>query len=123
VNGREIREMTCIVCPNGCRLTAQIGENGEILSIDGALCKRGEAYARQEIISPMRTISSSVRVMGGELPLASVRLNRPVPKKDIFRVMDEIRGVSLLAPVKAGTVVIADVLGLGSDVIATKDVD
>lgn len=36
--------------------------------------------------------------------------------------MGEIRTQRLTAPVKAGEVVIADVLGLGSDVIVTKTV-
>ena len=37
--------------------------------------------------------------------------------------MAEIRRVELPAPVHEGDVVIRDVLGLGADVIITKDVD
>jgi CxxC motif-containing protein len=37
--------------------------------------------------------------------------------------MAQIRRVSLTAPVHTGDIVIADVLGLGSDVIATKDIE
>ena len=119
----KTRALTCIVCPNGCEITAALDENGGVASLSGALCPRGEAYARQEIISPMRTISSSVRVVGGEMPLVSVRLNRPVPKAEIMNVMAEIRAAGLHAPVRAGQVVIENVLGLGSDVIATRDAD
>ena len=60
---------------------------------------------------------------GGELPLASVRLTRPIPKDRIFDVMAEINRQTLTAPVHIGDVVIADVLGLGSDVIVTKHID
>ena len=116
------RNMTCIVCPNGCELEVEI-ENGKFVSVSGNLCPRGAQYAAQEVEAPKRTIASSVTVKNGTLPLVSVRLNRPVPKEKIFDVMAEIRKISLEAPVHAGTVVIEDVLGLGSDVIVTKNVD
>ena len=74
-----LREMTCIVCPNGCDLEIQV-EDGKVLSVKGALCRRGEAYAEQEITDPRRNIATSVLVDGGELPLASVRLTAPIPK-------------------------------------------
>ena len=77
----------------------------------------------QELIAPMRNIATSVLVTGGELPLASVRLTKPIPKDRIFDVMAEIRKVHLNAPVIEGEVVIANVLGLESDVILTRSVD
>ena len=117
-----LREMTCIVCPNGCDLEIQV-EDGKVLSVKGALCRRGEAYAEQEITDPRRNIATSVLVDGGELPLASVRLTAPIPKARIFDAMGEIRKVKLTAPVEAGRKVIGNLLGLGVDVIVTKDVD
>lgn len=117
-----LREFTCIVCPNGCDITADF-ENGEIRSVSGAACQRGEAYVRQELTDPRRTIASSVVVMGGTLPLVSVRLDAPVPKDRIFDVMEEIRKVELTAPVGIGDVAIADVLGLGCNVVVTKHID
>lgn len=116
------KEFTCIICPNGCEIEAEIMENGAIGEITGAGCAGGVNYVKQELTDPRRTISSSVLVKGGELPLVSVRLNKAIPKDRIFDVMAEIRKVTLTAPVQAGTVVIADVLGLGSDVIVTKHV-
>lgn len=116
------REYTCIVCPNGCDITAEV-ENGRILSVEGALCPRGRKYVEQELTDPRRNIASSVRVEGGTLPLASVRLSKPVPKGRIFDVMAEIRKIRVKAPVKAGEVVVENVLGLGSNIIITKNVD
>lgn len=116
------KEFTCIICPNGCSIEAE-GRDGEIVSIKGALCQKGEDYVRQELTCPKRNIATSVRVLGGTLPLASVRLTNPIPKERIFDAMDEIKKVELAAPVKAGTVVIAGILGYESDVVATKDVD
>lgn len=102
-----------------------IGEQngGEIASVTGNTCAKGEAYVTQEIENPMRNIATSVLIDGGELPLASVRLSGMIPKDRIFDVMGEIRKVEMPAPVHESDVAIADVLGLGVDVIVTKDVE
>ena len=116
------RTFTCIVCPNGCEIEAQY-EGAQVLAVSGNLCAKGETYAIQELVAPCRTIATSVRVEGGALPLASVRLTNAVPKERIFDVMREINRHTLTAPVRIGDVVVADILGLGSDVIVTKNVE
>ncbi len=90
--------------------------------VTGAGCPRGESYFIQEITDPRRTLASSVLVTGGELPLCSVRLTEPVPIARIPDVMKEIRKMKVEAPLESGTVLIRDVLGLGSNVIATKTI-
>lgn len=117
-----LKEFACIVCPNGCDIEVTLDDGGSITSITGAGCQGGMNYVKQELTDPRRTISSSVPVIGGELPLVSVRLTKPVPKNRIFDVMAEIRKISLTAPVSSGDVIIHNVLGLDSDVITTKDV-
>ncbi len=112
---------TCIICPNGCDIHTVI-EKGHIVSLEGALCPRGKEYVAQELYDPLRNIASSVKVQSGELPLVSVRLSAPIPKKYIFDVMKEIRGLQVSAPVKLGDILAADVLGLGCNIIATKHV-
>ena len=115
------RSFTCILCPNGCDIEAREEQDGK-LTITGAGCPKGKAYVEQEWNDPRRTISSSVKVEKGELPLASVRLTTPVPKDYLFQVMEEIRKVQLEAPVHMGQVAIHHVLGLDSDVIVTRNV-
>ncbi len=112
---------TCICCPNGCDINVEL-EDGKIVSFSGNKCKKGEDYIKQEITSPYRTIASSVLVKGGELPLASVRTTKAIPKDRIFSVMDEIRKVVLTAPVEEGTTVISNVCNLDSDIIVTRSV-
>ena len=119
-----VRQMTCIMCPMGCDLTVKTGADAgtdEIL-VTGNTCPKGREYALQEMTDPQRNIATSVLVKGGELPLASVRLDHMIPKDRIFDVMAEIRKQSLEAPVHAGQVVIENVLGLGANVIVTKHV-
>ena len=116
------RTLTCIICPNGCELEIAY-EGDQILFVTGNKCPKGAEYAEQEIKNPMRTIASSVNLVGGSMPLVSVRVNDPIPKAKIMDVMEVIRKTTVTAPVKIGDVVIADVLGLGVDVIATRNVD
>lgn len=118
-----IKIYTCVICPNGCEIDVETTEEqGKILSIAGAGCKQGVAYARQETVCPQRTLSSSIRVINGEEPLVSVRLTASVPRDSLMQVMEVIRAAKVEAPVRSGSCLIADVLGLGSDVIATKSV-
>ena len=114
-----LNEFTCIICPNGCDLTAEF-EDGKIFSVQGAACKRGREYVEQELTNPQRNIASSILLEGGVLPLVSVRLSKPIPKAKIFDVMAVIKKARLQAPACAGQVAIDNVLGLGSDVIVTK---
>ena len=115
------RVFTCIVCPNGCEIEAEY-EGANVLSVAGNLCPKGKEYVTQELVDPRRTIASSVRVTGGDMPLASVRLTAPIPKDRIFDAMAAIRAVTLHAPVAIGDVVIPGLLGLPCDVIATRNV-
>ena len=73
------RTFTCIVCPNGCEIDAEY-EGANVLSVTGNLCPKGRAYVTQELTDPRRTIATSVRVTGGTMPLASVRLTKAIPK-------------------------------------------
>ena len=115
------RVYTCILCPNGCEIAVRY-EGKQLLSCEGNLCPKGEEYVTQEIRSPMRTIASSVPVVGGELPLASVRLTKPIPRERIFDLMEEIRRLRLEAPVKAGTVLLKNPLGFETELIVTRNV-
>jgi len=84
---------------------------------------RGRTYVENELKNPMRIVTSSVRVTGGNMPITSVRLTAPVPRNRMMDVIEELRKIRLTAPVSIGQIVIQDILGLGSDVIITKNVD
>lgn len=111
--------VTCINCPVGCRMTVTLSDAGEFISVAGNTCPRGAAYARQECTLPERMITAVIPVEGSPVPL-SVKTAAPVPKSLIQDVMRELGRVRLSLPVSAGQVIIADVLGTGSDIIATR---
>ena len=112
--------LTCIVCPAGCEIG--VSDRDGALTVTGEGCSRGKAYALSEMTDPRRTFATSVRVLGGEEPLCSVRLTRPIPRADVMEAAKLIHALRLTAPVEAGTVLIHHILGTDSDVIATRDV-
>ena len=117
----ETREMTCIVCPMGCRLT--VTNDGGELTVKGNTCPRGAKYAQQEFTNPMRTVTSSVFVSGGRLPLCSVKTQGVIPKAQIPEALRAIRACRVEAPVGIGDVVIRDICGTGVDLVATRSVE
>lgn len=116
-----MKEMICICCPMGCRLTVDDSDLSDI-RVSGNTCPRGAKYGRDEIICPKRMVTSVVRVEGGDVGMVSVKTSDSIEKSKIFDALALLRGVIVKAPVKIGDTVVADVLGTGVDFIATKNV-
>lgn len=113
------KNLICVACPLGCPIDVEI-ENGEVVSVTGNTCKRGDAYARTEITNPMRSLTTSVKIEGGVHPVVPVKSASPVPKGKMFDCMEEINKAVIKAPVKIGDVVIENICGLGVDIVATN---
>lgn len=125
----ETKELTCIGCPMGCQISVDI-ENGTVVSVKGNSCKIGDNYARKEVVSPMRIVTSSVAVLSDKnahpskevhYPRVSVKTASEVPKDKIMDVMDEIHRTHAVAPVKIGDIILQNVAGTGVAIIATKN--
>ena len=117
-----LREFTCLVCPRGCALEADTEKTGDD-RVKGATCAKGVAYAVQELDDPRRTFSTSVRVLSGAAPLVPVRLTKPIPRAAIGEALGLIHALTLTAPVEAGQILLPDILGFGSAVIAVRSVN
>lgn len=113
-----MKELTCIVCPRGCRL--QVDDD---MNATGNFCPRGKTYAISELTNPVRVVTTSIRVTNRPHTLVSVKTTNPVPKQKIFDVMREIDKITVEAPVRIGQVVKANILGLESDIVITKNID
>ena len=113
--------LTCINCPMGCLVSVE-KENGEIKSITGNACKRGESYARQESVQPMRMITASVKLANRDVPV-SVKTAQPVPKEKIGDCMEVLRSIKPSAPLSIGETVVRDICGTGINVIVTRNVE
>lgn len=115
-----IRELVCVSCPLGCGLKVELDDSGAVINVTGNTCPRGKKYAVDECTNPVRMVTSTVKVKGGEHPVVPVKTSKPVPKGLMFEIMKEINSVTVEAPVKIGDVVIENVLGTGADIIATN---
>ena len=115
------RELTCIGCPLGCALTVTM-DGKQVLKVEGHSCKRGEAYGRKECTHPTRIVTSTVAVKGGSIARVSVKTKTDISKDKIFSCMEELRDIQVQAPVHIGDVILKNVAGTQTDVIATKNV-
>ena len=103
-------ELTCIVCPVGCALRVEQNDKGEVVSVTGNTCPRGAAYGKDEILHPVRTLTTTVRVPHAER-LLPVKTDRPIPKEKLFEAMEKVNSLSVTAPVKIGDVLLDDLFG------------
>ncbi len=117
----ERKELICIGCPLGCNLTVEM-DGGQVVSVNGNTCKRGDDYARKELTDPRRIVTSTVPVAGGNLPVVSVKTASDIPKGKIRECLCALKGVTLTAPVQIGDVIMENVANTGVDVIATKSI-
>lgn len=93
------RNLTCIICPLGCTLTAEV-QDGSV-SVSGNSCPRGAEYAKNECTNPVRTVTATVQCGTGRLP---VKTDVPIPKAQIFPCMEIIHALKVQAPVKIGDI-------------------
>lgn len=114
------KELTCIVCPMGCRLEIELDDYDQPLSISGNLCIRGKDYALKEIIAPERVLTTTIKTKKGVFPLVSVRSDKPLPKASIFAVMNIINNTGVQAPINIHDILIENILDLGVNIIATS---
>ena len=116
-------ELTCISCPLGCPLKVETDSSGKVLKVTGNTCKRGEEYGKKEVTNPTRTVTSTVRLLGGTAPVVSVRTQTDIPKEKIFQCMEEIRKAAAEAPVRIGDVILENVAGTGVSVVSTTNAE
>ena len=114
-------KITCIICPIGCEMTIHHKE-GIITTMEGHQCKKGIGYAEEELFDPKRTLTTTMIVSDGDLPLVSVKSDRPIPKHSLFDVMDTISEIEVHAPIEIGDVLIDNITSLNVNIIATKNV-
>lgn len=118
----ETRIMNCIMCPLGCELTVTI-EDGAVIDVKGNTCPRGAQYAKDEVTAPKRILTSTVAVEGDLLPLLPVVSACVLPKEKILECAAYLRKVKIQAPVQTGDVVVKNILGLGVDIVASRDME
>ena len=117
------QELICIICPNSCRMTVAMNKNGEVESVSGNKCKRGDTYVRDEVVNPVRVLSTIVRLKGGKTRMCPVKSNKPVPKELIVDMAQAVSQLIIEAPVEVGDVVVKNIMGTGADIVVTRELD
>jgi NADPH-dependent 2,4-dienoyl-CoA reductase/sulfur reductase-like enzyme/CxxC motif-containing protein len=122
------KEIVCTVCPQGCKITAGKAPGGE-WTFEGHTCKRGLRYAKDEMLNPKRTLTTTMlqklkTTVKGETVhikrLVAVRSSQPIPLDQTMAVMDVIKNTVLHKRVVEGEAVLSDILGTKADIIATR---
>ncbi len=116
------KTITCVICPSGCKICVEEIE-GRIEAISGNRCRRGEEYAREEIICPKRTVTSTIMVKHGNKTLVPVRTTQPVPKAKIKECMGMIANIQMEAPIEIHQTLVRKIAGTEADLIATAPVE
>lgn len=124
----ETLQFNCTTCPSECLLTVEVerdanGAAAAAHSVTGNNCPRGDKFAHQELTCPMRVLTTTVAVSGGDEALLPVRTADAIPLALHAQAMDLIRGLVVNAPIRMGNVVLKDLLNTNIDLIASMDID
>lgn len=126
-NTVETLQFNCTTCPSECLLTVEVERDAdgavvEVRSVTGNSCPRGDTFAHQELTCPMRVLTTTAAVSGGDEALLPVRTAEAIPLALHAQAMDLIRGLVVKAPIRMGDVVLEDLLNTGINLIASMDI-
>lgn len=127
-NEIEKLKFNCTTCPSECLLTVEVerdanGAVAAVRSVTGNSCPRGDTFAHQELTCPMRVLTTTVAVAGGDEALLPVRTAEAIPLELHAQAMDLIRGVVVEAPIRMGDVVLENLLHTNINLIASMNID
>ena len=112
--------LLCIMCPNGCRLSAVEEKNG--FTVGGNQCERGIDFALAEINDPRRTLTTTVRTCFSGVPVVPVRTTGEIPRGKIREAMNYIKTITVNRPLCIGETVTENLLGLNVDLVVTSNI-
>ena len=127
-NAIETLQFNCTTCPSECLLTVEVerdadGHVAEVSSVTGNSCPRGDKFAHQELTCPMRVLTTTVAVSGGDETLLPVRTAEAIPLKLHAQAMALIRELVVNAPINMGDTILPNLLNTNIDLIASMDID
>ncbi len=127
-NATETLQFNCTTCPSECLLTVEVerdtnGAVAAVRSVTGNNCPRGDKFAHQELTCPMRVLTTTVAVSGGDEALLPVRTAEAIPLTLHAQAMNLLRGAVVDAPIRMGDIVLPNLLNTGIDLIASMDIN
>ena len=127
-NAIETLQFNCTTCPSECLLTVEVkrgadGAVAEVYSVAGNSCPRGDKFAHQELTCPMRVLTTTVAVSGGDEALLPVRTADAIPLGTPRPGHGPHPRLGHRSPIRMGDVVLEDLLNTGINLIASMDID
>lgn len=124
----ETLQFNCTTCPSECLLTVEVerdtdGNVAEVRSVTGNSCPRGDKFAHQELTCPMRVLTTTVAVFGGDEALLPVRTAEAIPLELHAQAMALIRGLVVNAPIHMGDVILPNLLDTNINLVASMDIN
>lgn len=124
----ETLQFNCTTCPSECLLTVGVerdadGHVAAVRSVTGNSCPRGDKFAHQELTCPMRVLTTTVAVSGGDEALLPVRTADAIPLELHAQAMALIRGLVVNAPIRMGGVILPNLLGTNINLVSSMDID
>ena len=133
----QSRRIVCVLCPKGCVLTVRAagdvsGEAADFGAgkgladaakpvVTGNGCKKGIAYGIQEMIEPMRTLTTTVRTGFSDFPRLPVRTSADVPLRRMREYTRLAAGVLVSRRLKPGDTVLDSLPETDAVLVATAD--
>lgn len=118
------RNLTCIICPQGCRLIIkECSEREDGYEVSGNRCKRGRVYGISEITNPKRILTSTVKVTSLKHRRLPIRSDAEIPKDMIMECMIELCNVEAYPPIRMGDIIVKDILGTGTNIVASRSIN
>lgn len=115
----EIKKLICVNCPKGCHLEVTMEEK-QIVDIKGYSCENGKKYAQEEVIHPMRVLTTTVKIEGASYPVLPVMTDAPIPLEKMGEAMKYIRNISVQSPIQMNQIIVSNFLGTNANLIASR---
>ena len=108
------KKLICIACPRGCALTVTIDDATNIIEVSGNSCPKGISYGKQEVLCPMRTLTTTVACQSArhngemtgfgepEFIRLPVKTGCEIPLEEMTSMIEKIRTIIPAAPVRYG---------------------
>ena len=125
----ETLKFNCTICPSECLLTVEVerdadGAVAEVRSVTGNRCPRGDKFAHQELTCPMRVLTTTVAVSGGDEALPPRAHAEAIPLALHAQAMALIpRPGRQRPPSRMATSSSPDLLNTNINLIASMDID
>ena len=116
----EKKHFTCVICPLGCEIDVEL-QGGNVVSMGGNKCQKGKEFVLQELEEPMRILTTTVPIKGAKWAMLPVRTDKAIPKRLLFKVIEQLADIELQAPIKMYDVILKNTAGTGANIVATRN--